>query len=163
MSKNLFYIVLSFGLLTQTACLQSSEANSCYSDEFPDKEKVFTKMLNKPHYKGGHDSLVSFLSANIDLEAFIDNISQSETTYTDTARIKFIVNKQGGINKLSVYKARKKEFIDEVSRVIKKSSCNWVAGGAEQPSSGWHQLDIYYSIEKPSEKEAKTRMTINEL
>jgi hypothetical protein len=164
MIKYLFYFILASGLFSQTACLQDSDKiKSCYSDKLTDKEKVFTKMLNEPHFKGGHDSLVSFLSANIDFEKFIGDFSQNERTNSDTARIRFIVNKQGGISDLSINMTKKKSFADEVTRVIKKSSCNWVAGGSERPANGWHQFDIYYSIEKPSDKEVKTIMTINEL
>jgi hypothetical protein len=164
MIKYLFYFILASGLFSQTACLQNSDKiKSCYSDKLSDKEKVFTKMLKKPHFKGGHDSLVSFLSANINLEKLIGDFSQNERTFSDTARIIFIVNKMGGISDLSIKMTKKKKFADEVTRVIKKSSCNWVAGGAERHANGWHQFDIYYSIEKTSDNEVKTIMTINEL
>lgn len=164
MTKSLLYIIIAIGLFSQTACLQNSdETKSCYSDKLPDKEKVFTKMLNKPYFKGGHDSLVSFLSANINFEKFISDLSQNGRTYSDTARIKFIVNKQGGLSDFSVKKTKKKKFADEVTRVIKKSSCNWIAGGTERLDNGWHQFDIYFSIDKTSENEVKTIMTINEL
>lgn len=164
MKKYLFYIILASGLFSQTACSpDSDETNSCYSDKLPDKEKVFPKRFDKPHYKGGHDSLVGFLSANIDLEKFVDDLSQDEKTYSDTARIKFIVNKQGGISTLSVERAKKKEFTDEITSVIKNYSCNWVAGGTEPLVNCWHQFDLYCSINKLSGNEVKTVITINEL
>ena len=164
MTKYLLYLILATGLFSQTACLQNSDkTKSCYSDKLSDKEKVFTKMPNKPHFKGGHDSLVSFLSDNIDFEKFISDLSQNGKTYSDTASIKFIVNKQGGISDLSVKMTKKKKFADEVTRIIKKSSCNWVAGGKEQLANGWYQFDIYYSIDKPSDKEVKTVMTVIDL
>ncbi|GEO09252.1 hypothetical protein [Segetibacter aerophilus] len=164
MTKYLFSIILACGLIIQTGCLQNSnETKSCYSDNLSGKEKVFTKMLDKPHFAGGHDSLVSFLSANINFEKFTGGFFWDEKTYSDTARIKFIVNKQGGISALSIETTKKKRFADEVTRVIKKSSCNWVAGGSGELVNGWHRFDIYYSIEKPSENELKTTMTVNEL
>lgn len=164
MKKHIFHIVLASGLFSQTACSSASdETNSCYSDKLSDKGKVFTNGLNKPHFKGGHDSLVGYLSANIDLEKFIDDLSQNEKTYSDTAKIRFIVNKQGGISNLSVERAKKKKFADEITSVIKNSSCNWIAGGTEPPVNCWHQFDLYYSIDKPSGNEVKTVITINEL
>jgi hypothetical protein len=164
MTKYLLSIILAIELFSQTACLQNSDkTKSCYSDKLPDKEKVFTKMLNKPHFKGGHDSLVKFLSANINFEKFISDLSQNGKIFSDTARIKFIVNKQGGLSDLSIKMTKKKKFADEVRRVIQKSSCNWVAGGTERLANGWHHFDIYFSIDKPSDNEVKTIMTINEL
>ena len=103
MTKILFRIILSAALINQTACLQEAEdANSCYSEKFTAKEMVFTKLLDKPHFKGGHDSLVTFLSRNIDEEQIIENLHRNNRTYTDTARVKFIVNQQGGISQLSI-------------------------------------------------------------
>jgi alkyl hydroperoxide reductase subunit AhpC len=103
------------------------------------------------------------LSANIDLEKFAGDLSKDNRTYRDTARIKFIVNKQGGVSDLSIKMTKMKKFADELTRVIKKSSCNWVAGGSDRPANGWHQFDIYYSVEEPSDNEVKTKMTMNEL
>lgn len=164
MKRYLFYIIFAFGVFSQTACLQSSDkASGCYSDKISEKEKVFIKMVNKPHFKGGNDSLVTFLSDNINFEQFIGGLFSNEATYSDTARIKFIVNRQGGISELSVRKTRHKQFADEITRVIKKSSCNWVAGRTEVLANGWHHFDLYYSIEKHSEKETKTVMTVNEI
>ena len=164
MKKYIVYIILIYGIFSQSACLQSSDkAEPCYSDKLSDNEKVVMKMVNKPHFKGGNDSLSNFLSDNLNFEQIINDMSQNEKPYNDKARIKFIVNRQGGISNLSVKMTKDKQFTDEVTRVIKKSSCNWVAGGTNQPVNGWHHFDLYYSIEKPSDNELKTVMTINEL
>jgi hypothetical protein len=120
-------------------------------------------LIKKPHFKGGHASLVSFVSENIDLEQITRNHPRQTGTYSDTARLRFIVNKDGGISQLSIKTAGQRDFTDEITRVIKKSSCNWIAGGSEQSINGWCQFDIYYSVEKLSEKDVKTTMTINEL
>ena len=120
-------------------------------------------MIDKPHFKGGNGSLVTFLTDNINFQQFTDGLFSDATTYSDTARIKFIVNRQGGISELSVSKAKHKQFADEMTRVIKKSSCNWVAGRTEELANGWHHFNLYYSIEKHSEKETKTVMTVNEI
>jgi hypothetical protein len=141
----------------------SDDANECYSEKLSDNGDVFTGMIKQPHFKGGHDSLVRFLLTNIDLEEFARNFSQNKMAYTDTARLKFIVSKQGGISELSITKAKNEKFIDEVIRAMKKSSCSWVAGGSEQLVNGWHQFEIFVSMERSHEKELNTSMTINEL
>jgi hypothetical protein len=163
MVKYLFYLCL-LGLSCLTACVQTSaDSNECYSETPTNSGDVFTGMVQKPHFKGGHDSLVSFLQTHIDLENFAGKFSQNKMAYTDTASLKFIVNKGGGISALSITKAKNKIFIDEVTRAMKKSSCSWVAGGSEQLVNGWHQFEIFVSIERPHEKELSTSMTIYEL
>lgn len=105
-------------------------------------------MLHTPHFKGGDDSLVNYLMTNISFQKLVTDLSQNEKTYTDTARIKFIVAKDGSISDLSVTLAKKKIFTDEIIAVIKNSSCNWIAGGTERLLTGWLQFDIYYSIDR---------------
>jgi hypothetical protein len=118
-------------------------------------------MLNKPYFKGGHDTLINFLMTNISFQKLVGDLSQSERTYSDTARIKFIVSKKGTLSDLSVTLSKKKIFADEIVRVIKKSSCNWVAGGTERLLSGWYQLDIYYLIDR-RHNEVTTKVTVKE-
>ncbi len=164
MAKYSFYILLIFGLCSQTACLQNSgKPELCYSDKIPDQEEVTLKMDSKPHFQGGNDSLVSFLTHHLNFNHIISDLTEHEKPYSDKARIKFIINKHGGISELSVSMSKDKQFADEVTRVIKESSCNWVAGRTDQPVTGWHQFDMHYSIEKPSESELKTVMILNEL
>lgn len=137
------------GFFGQTASAQKNiKSTKCYSKKPFGKEKVFTKMLHTPHFKGGDDSLVNYLMANISFQKLVTDLSQNERTYTDTARIKFIVAKDGSISDLSVTLAKKKIFTDEIIAVIKNSSCNWIAGGTERLLTGWLQFDIYYSIDR---------------
>jgi len=163
-TKCLLSIFLVIVLVSQTACLQNSDnTNSCYSDKLPGNETVSENVPSKPQFKGGHDSLVSFLSDNIDFEMLISDLSETRGTISDTARINFIVNKAGGLNNLSVEMTKNRRFDEEITRVVKKSSCNWVAGGTKHLVNSRHQLDVYFSVEKVSEKEVKTRMTVIEL
>lgn len=162
MTKNIFYIIIAIGLLSQVGCSQNSgRTKTCYSDKLSNKDKVFTRMLNEPHFNGGNDSLVNFLSTNISFEKLISDFSQDRGIYSDTARIKFIVSKRGSLSDLSVTLAKKKMFAGEIARVIKKSSCNWVAGRTEQLANGWFQFDVYFLVER-SNNEVKTTMTFNE-
>ena len=148
MTKSLLTVTILL-FLTQAAISQNSDnTKSCYSDKLFNKEKVFTKMLHKPYFKGGHDSFVNFLMANINFQKLVDDLSQNERLYSDTARIKFIVSKDGILSDLSITLTKKKIFADEIARVIKKSSCNWVAGGTERLINGWIQFDVYYLIDR---------------
>jgi hypothetical protein len=105
-------------------------------------------MLHKPYFKGGHDSFINFLMTNISFQKLVSDLSQNERVYNDTARIKFVVSKEGKLSDLAVTMTRKKVFSDEIIEVIKKSSCSWVAGGTERLLNGWIQFDIYYSIDR---------------
>lgn len=148
MTKFLLIVSCLF-LFNQTAISQNiNNSKSCYSDIPFEKAKIFTKMLIKPYFKGGHDSFVNFLMANISFQKLVSDLSQNERTYDDTARIKFVVSKEGKLSDLSVTLTKKKIFQDEIVEVIKKSSCNWVAGGTERLLNGWIQFDIYYSIDR---------------
>lgn len=162
MTKNILYIAIAAAILSQPGCSQNSgDTASCYSEKLSDKDKVLTGMLNNPHFKGGNDSLVNFLNTNISFEQLINDFSKNDRFYGDTARIKFIVSKQGNLSNLSVKLAKKELFADEIERVIKKSSCNWIAGRTDQLANGWVQFDIYFLVERSNSK-VKTTMTFNE-
>lgn len=149
MTQPLLAIIASFLLFSQTAESQTSrKTKSCYSDKPFNKQKVFTKMLHTPQFKGGHDSLVNFLMSNISFQRLVSKLSKNEIKYFDTARVKFIVSRTGTLSNLSVTLTKENVFADEIVKAIKKSSCNWSAGGTERLLNGWIQFDIYYSIER---------------
>ena len=118
-------------------------------------------MLHKPYFKGGHDTLVNFLMANISFQKLVTDLSHNEAIYADTARIKFIVAKNGTLSDLTITLTKKKLLTDEILRVIKKSACNWVAGGTERLLNGWLQFDIYYLIDRRY-NEVTTKVKIKE-
>lgn len=138
-----------------------AKTNECYTDKFPDITKVFTKMLYTPSLRGGHDALVNYLMTNIDFQWLVGDLEQNETNYYDTARVKFIISKKGILSNLTVTRAKKKIFEEEVYKIIKKSSCNWVPGGTEMYLNGWFQFDISYSIERRL-NEMTTKIKIKE-
>lgn len=118
-------------------------------------------MLHTPHFKGGHDSLVNYLMTNISFQKLVSDLLENERSYSDTARVKFIVAKDGRLSDLSVKLSKKKIFSDEVITAIKNSSCNWVAGGTERLLNGWFQFDIYYSIDRRY-NEVTTKLKVKE-
>ena len=149
MNKNLLILPIIISSFNQTAVSQKSiQSNSCYSEEPFKKEKVFKKMLHKPYFKGGNDSLVNYLMTSISFQNLVNDLSKNERSYSDTARIKFIVSKDGSLSDLTVTSIKRKLFGDKIVSAIKNSSCNWVAGGTERSLNGWLQFDIYYSIDR---------------
>ena len=162
MTKHFLSIIISIGLFSQTLVSQKTgKTKSCYSDKPFAKENVFTKMQNKPYFKGGHDTLINFLMTNISFQKLVSDLSQNERTYSDTARVKFIVSKNGGLSDLSVTLTKNRKFAAEIITAIKKSSCNWVAGGTERLLNGWFQFDIYYLIDRRY-NEVTTKVKIKE-
>ena len=162
MTKHFLYTIIAIGLLNQSVLSQnSSKTKGCYSDKPFDKEKVFTKMLHKPYFKGGHDTLVNYLMTNISFQKLVNDLSQNERLYDDTARIKFVVAKNGTLSDLTVTLTKKKLLANEIVRVIKKSACNWVAGGTERLLNGWIQFDVYYLIDRRY-NEVTTKVKIKE-
>ena len=162
MIKYTILTILLLGLFSQTTTAQKNRKSTrCYSDKPFDKQKVFTKMLHTPRFKGGHDSLVNYLMTNIRFQKLVSDLSENERSYADTARVKFIVAKDGSLSDLSVTLTKKKIFEDEITSAIKNSSCNWVAGGTERLLNGWFQFDIYYSIDRRY-NEVTTRLKVKE-
>jgi len=98
---------------------------------------------------------------NISFQKLVSDLSQNERTYSDTARVKFIVSKNGGLSDLSVTLTKNRKFAAEIITAIKKSSCNWVAGGTERLLNGWFQFDIYYLIDRRY-NEVTTKVKIKE-
>ncbi len=162
MKINLFITIFTILFLNPEALPQNSHnPKGCYSNKPFNKGKVFTKMLHNPHFKGGNDSLINFLMTNISFNNVVSNLSQNEQIYNDTARIRFIVSKNGSLSDLSVSFAKNKMLAAEIVRVIKKSACLWVAGGTERLLNGWLQFDIYYSIDK-RHNEVTTKIRLKE-
>jgi hypothetical protein len=162
MTKYFTYIIFTILLLNQKALPQySNNPKSCYSDKPFKKEKVFTKMLHNPYFKGGNDSLLNFIMDNIGFQKIAGTLSQNQRIYNDTARIRFIVSKNGRLSDLSVSLTKNKILASEIVRVIKKSACQWVAGGTERLLNGWLQFDIYYLIDRRY-NELTTKIKIKE-
>ena len=105
-------------------------------------------MLHKPYFKGGNDSLILYLMTHINFQKVRSDFAQKNRTYSDTARVKFIVSKYGSLSDLHVTLTKTQVLADEIIRVLKQSACNWVAGGTERLLNGWLQFDIHYSIER---------------
>lgn len=118
-------------------------------------------MENKPSFKGGHDSLLNFLMTNINYKILVSDLKENERIYNDTARVKFIVSKEGIVSDLSITLTQKKIFADEIIRLIKKSSCQWNPGDFGRYVNGWFQFDIYYLIDRRY-NEVTTKVKIKE-
>ncbi len=155
-------IVIVVGLLPQILFSQKADnPQNCYRDTFPDKTKVYTRMENKPQFKGGHDSLLNFLITNISFQKLVSDLTQNEMVYADTARVKFIISRDGILSDLSVTLTKNQIFKTEIFSVIKKSSCLWRPGNFGRNIDGWLQLDIYYFITRRY-NEVTSRVVIKE-
>ena len=105
-------------------------------------------MENKPQFKRGNDALLNYLLANISFQKLSGTLTQNERVYTDTARVKFIMSRDGIMSDLTVTLTQNQTFKEEIFNVIKKSSCSWHPGNFGRNVDGWFQMDIYYFIDR---------------
>ena len=124
------------------------ESRYCYTDTISDSSEVFTRMENKPHFKGGHDSLLNYLMENISFKTLVNDLRQNERIFEDTARIKCIISREGIMSNLTVTRTKKQLYQNEILRVFKNSACSWKPGDFGRYVTGWLQLDIYYLIDR---------------
>jgi hypothetical protein len=162
MTRNAVHLIFAIVFVSQTGCSQQSGSTAdCYSEEIADKDQTYPKSVTEPRYKGGNDSLVRYLSTHIHSEKLLPNFLRNGRRYDDSARIRFHVSREGRLSHLSVTLAKEEMFAEEIARVVKKSSCNWLAGSTDQLANGWCQFDVYFSAEQWN-NEVRTTMTFNE-
>jgi len=161
MIKTIIIIAASIGYLCNTTIAQNKNGKNCFSNKAFNSEKAFTKTLYQPHYKEGRDAFIEFLMANINFQKIASSHTHTERTTSDSARIKFIIHKDGSMSHLTIGTSNNSIYEEEIRRVIKLSACHWTPGGTERLLNVWHQLDITYCIER-TYKGASCKVTVNE-
>jgi len=145
----LFIIFFCTGLIPQLVFSQKNgKPKDCYRTTLSDKSKVFTRMQTNPNFKGGSDALLNYLMANINYQKLVNDLQQNQRVCNDTARVKFIIGREGIMSDLSVTMTKRHIFASEIFRVIKKSACHWNPADFGRYVNGWLQIDIYYSIDR---------------
>jgi hypothetical protein len=150
MSKQLIVILIFIIGLFSTELFAQTDIHStdCYTDNFSDTNKVFTRVENKPHFKGGDDAFLAFLLTHFNSEQIIRHLQPNERTFSDTARAVFIITKDSKVSNLTVSLCKDTTFKQEVIRLIKNSSCSWKPGDFGRYVTSWYQLDIYLNLER---------------
>jgi hypothetical protein len=143
-------IILLIGLSPLNLMSQSfSDTTLCYVNSISESDKAFERIEHTAQFKGGHNAFLNFLMGKISFQNIVTHLNQNERVYSDTARIKFIISKEGVMSNLSVTHTQKDIFLEEIVNVIKQSSCYWLPGtNGGRLNNSWLQLDIYYSIDR---------------
>lgn len=137
----------------------SQDAISCYEDKISDSSSVFTKLQTGIQFKGGDRKFQIFLLKNIDFEKFIPESRRNEGIYSDTVRVKFVISRNAIMSNLTVYPAKSKLFQEEIYRVIRQSSCEWIPDNySGRQVNGWTQLDVFYELDS---REGKLSTSVN--
>lgn len=126
----------------------NQDARLCYIDKISDSSSVFTKLQIGIQFKGGDRKFQIFLLKNIDFEKFIPESRRNAGIYTDTARVKFVISRNAIMSNLTVNPAKSKLFQEEIYRVIRQSSCEWIPDNySGRQVNGWIQLDVFYKLD----------------
>ena len=127
----------------------NSDTTTCYVDNIKSDENVFYNITHEAYPKEGYISFRNFLMTNINHNKFIINLSRSQPIFSDTARVKFIISKNGIMSNLEVKDTKNDIFKGELEKVLKQYSCKWLPGtydGARK-SNSWYKCEIFYYIE----------------
>lgn len=126
----------------------NQDAISCYEDKISDSSSVFTKLQIGTQFNGGDRKFGIFLLKNIDFEKFLPELNKNAGIYTDTVRVKFIISKNAVMSNLTVGSAKYSLFREEIFRVMRLSSCEWIPDNySGRKVNGWIQLDVFYALD----------------
>lgn len=107
-------------------------------------ENVFTRTEITPLFKG---NMHWFLIDNISIDNFLRYMPPNENLIVDTARVNFIMSKNGEIANVTISKTHSFLFQSEVLRLLRLSSCNWQIGSQGGRSvNAWVQFEIYFQL-----------------
>ena len=137
----------------------NQDATLCYVDKISDSSAVFTKLQTGIQFKGGDRKFSIYLLKNIDFEKFIPELNRNGGIYADTVRVKFVISKNAVMSNLTVSPAKCNFFQEEIYRVIRQSSCEWIPDNySGRKVNGWIQLDVFYKLDS---REGKLSSSIN--
>jgi hypothetical protein len=140
------YVILLALFSTVVAFSQNYQA-PCYKELFGDSQYVFTKMELHPHYKGYEEELNKFIISEINIRGICNKLPDSVKLLEDSVKIKFIMAKSGQMSNLSV-KSVDTNLSEELTKVLIKSSCNWVPGYSNRDLNGWYYGTIYFKLDR---------------
>jgi TonB family protein len=100
-----------------------------------DINKVYTIAEKMPEFKGGVDSLMSYLKANINYPK-----AEEEAGIEGVVYVQFIVGKDGAVREPKILRGINQPMDDEVLRVIRLMP-NWLPGEQHEK-----KVDVYFTI-----------------
>lgn len=116
-------------------CLSFSEIHSQNKVANDSIVKIIDKM---PQFKGGVDALVRYMERNLRYPKKLDN------SITGRVRVRFVVTKDGSIDKAEVVESVHPEMDKEALRVVKKMP-KWIPGEKEgEPVSVYFTIPILF-------------------
>jgi hypothetical protein len=120
--------------------------NGCIIDTLETPENVFTRFEIAPRFRG---NMQWFLTKNIHIDKFLDNIDAQETYFADTAKVRFIITRKGEIGAVSITDCNVALFEKEVFRLFRLSSCSWEPGlQGSRYVNGWFQFYVILRVER---------------
>lgn len=159
MSKMFFCFIATVISVISIYGQTNQDTTLCYVDNISDSSSVFTKLQTGIQFKGGDKKFSIFLLKNIDLEKFVPELNRNSGIYTDTVRVKFVISKSAVMSNLTVSSAKCHLFQEEIFRVIKQSSCEWIPDNySGRKVNGWIRLDVFYKLDS---RDGKLSSSVN--
>ena len=113
MYKTLGTLFFLFPFLAYSQAVSSSDEN-----------KIFEKIETEAGFPGGAAKWKEFVNKNFNFTRIVKNLPDSVTRFSDTAKIQFIVDKNGIINNIS-FQASVTKSVKESCTELFKDSPHW--------------------------------------
>lgn len=145
--KYMVIVVVSI-LCSKTLVAQKQLKKVCFEAEV-NSENVFTKIQILPSFIGGSNTFKCFLNSAGGFGFLADELLVNDSSYFDTARVRFVISKYGMMSNLSVTKCLSESFKKEVYRIIKATACSWTPGNfSGRYVNGWVQINLYFHLRR---------------
>jgi len=133
--------------LCSIAFSQSTKLTNCFQETIGDKEKVFTKTLYYPKYKGNEQELNIFITNEVDIVAIAKSLPDSIRILEDSIRVRFVISRTGQMSDITI-EANNGVLLTEIRKAFIKSACDWLPGGTERYLPVWYNGTVYFRLEK---------------
>ena len=110
MTKTLLALFVLFPFLTTAQVADKSDEN-----------KIFEKVVIEAGFPGGSGKWIEFVKKNFNFTGIEKSLPDSVSSFSDTAKIQFIVDKNGVISNISFLTGVSKPFKESCIEVFKES------------------------------------------
>ncbi|MEN8122457.1 MAG: M56 family metallopeptidase [Bacteroidota bacterium] len=110
--------------------------------EVPSNEQDFNIVEKMPEYPGGQDGLRKFLALNLKYPE-----KAREGSIEGRVYVKFLVTKEGAVDKVSIARGNDADLNEEAMRVVKLTSGQWTPGEQKgEKVNVWFTVPIQFSL-----------------
>ena len=143
MKKLLLVLLMSLPVILSAQVAQASKN---------DENKVFEKIEIEAGFKGGTVKWNEFVKKNFNFIRIENSLPDSVTTFSDTAKVQFVVDKNGIINEIKILSKTNSAFQQSCIEVYKKSPHWNPANQCGRPVNAYRKETFILQIDKSTNK-----------